>query len=67
MKADICYNLKFYVREFCPTGIAKRGGEIYKPFYKKDIKPFTIRVKCAVNKSAKVIRLTSDRYPIILN
>ena len=61
------YGLRFYVRDTYSKNAAKRGGEVFKPFYKKDLFSFTLRVKYSVNMSAKVIEKTSDKYPINLN
>lgn len=57
------YGLRFYVKGLYVKNAAKRGGELFKPFYKKDIKPFIIKVKFAVNRSAKVL----EKFPINLN
>ena len=61
------YGLRFYVHDLYVKNAAKRGGEVFMPLYKKDIKPFDLRIKYAVNRSSKVIEKTSERFLINYN
>jgi hypothetical protein len=61
------YGLRFYVRDFYIKHAGKNGGEVFKPNYKKDIKPFQLRVKCAINRSGQVLSILSERNPITNN
>lgn len=55
------YNLRFHVRDMYVKNAGKRGGEIFRPFYKKDAKPFEIRIKYAMDRTQKVIsRMTKS-------
>lgn len=60
-------SLKFYVRDFYIKRSGNRGGEIFKPFYKKDLKPFQTRIRYAINQPSKVLDKISVRHPIELN
>lgn len=61
------YGLLYYVQNLYSTNAGRRGGEAYKPLYKKDLKPFIIAVKYVINTSKKVLNKTLDKYPIINN
>lgn len=61
------YSLRMYVKDIYINHSGKNGGSIFKPFYKKDLKPFQLRVKCAINRSDKVIYDTCERYPLTNN
>lgn len=63
----INYSLKHYVRDLYSANAGKRGGEIFSPIYKKDLKPFILRVKCAVNQPSKVLSNVATKYPVNLN
>lgn len=55
------YGLRFYVRDMYVKNAAKRGGEAFHPLYKKDLKPFRLRVKYAIDFAKKVIEKTGER------
>ena len=61
------YALRFYVRDLYIKNAAQRGGEVFRPPYKKDLKPFENKIRCAVNMSKKVIEKTAYKFPITLN
>ncbi len=61
------YGLRFYVRDMYVKNAAKRGGEVFNPLYKKDLKRFRLRVKYAIDFSEKVIEKREERYPVNLN
>jgi hypothetical protein len=56
------YPLKFYVRDMYPKRAAENGGCTFKPFYKKDFKPFQMRVKCAINMSKSVLDNAKHKF-----
>lgn len=61
------YGLRFYVRDLYLKNSGKRGGEIFRPFYKKEVKPFQIRIKCAIGWTQKVISSMDEKYPLCKN
>ncbi|HET7116101.1 MAG TPA: hypothetical protein VFI29_06405 [Hanamia sp.] len=61
------YGLRFYVRDMYIKNAGKRGGEIFRPFHKKDVKPFQIRIKYAIDGAQKVIRRIDEKNPLCKN
>ena len=61
------YGLRFYVRDMYVKNAGKRGGEIFRPFYKKDVKPFQIRIKYTIDPTQKVISCMDEKYPLCKN
>ena len=61
------YGLKFYVRDLYVKNAAKRGGEVFQLFNKKDVRPFQIRIRYAIDRTQKVIGILNKKYPLCNN
>lgn len=61
------YGLRFYVQNMYVKNAGKRGGEIFGPFYKKNVKPFQMRIRYAMYRTQKVISCMDEKYPLCKN
>jgi hypothetical protein len=61
------YGLRFYIKSSYTTGANKRGGSVFTPLYKKDLKTFKIRTMFLVNRTQQVLNKISVKYPVSLN